>query len=290
MRDLQNESTGFVHKVIQSVGVSGIRGIIPIVMPSAASPSSPSPPLLRLLAAFDAVCPLAAEQRGLNMSRTGRAIYSFLQERTATGVTTLAPLVRSLMTVHGADGVTVKAAFDYPMEVFSPVTHTPGMKCLKVVMQSEITHGGEGCRDYLTVTTSETSLCPCSKLMSMDDGGLGRGAHNQIVDITARVELKPMADTISSQSSSLLSRTIEDLWSILSSSASAPTYPVLRRPDEKAVTEQAWENPRFVEDIVRMAACRLDDYYPVLHYTVTATSHESIHSDGITATAAISDE
>lgn len=297
MRDLQNEHTGFVQKAVQSVGVSGIRGIITIVPPMDSfychriMGGGTAP--LRLLAAFDAVCPLPATQRGINMSRTGRAIYDFLQEHSEDGVATLSMLARSLMTAHKAAGATVKATFDYPIQVFSPVTHTPGIKCMDVAMQSDL--NGEECHDYLTVTTRENSLCPCSKLMTMDESGLGRGAHNQIVDITARVELAPQTarhcDGQSSEApSSLLPRTIEDIYSILSSCASAETYPVLRRQDEKAVTEQAWNTPRFVEDIVRMVATRLDSYAPILHYSVTVNSHESIHSDGIIATAAISDE
>lgn len=322
MRDLQNESTGFPPRPIQAVGVSGIKGILPLMpYPAQAQPREEHQagqsakrddcpretadtehprraPILHLVATFTASCPLPASQRGLNMSRMGRKIYDFLLERGDTGVDTLSPLALALMEAHGAAGASVSASFEYPMEVASPVTHTIGIKCVHVMLQCDASKGGTT-RDLLTLATSETSLCPCSKLMSLvpnaEDGvadsgcatgghssdDLGRGAHNQIVDISATVAAREQSTFAP------ISRTIEDIYGILSSCASAVTYPVLRRADEKYVTEQAWSTPRFVEDIVRLAADKLDAIHPIHHYSISAKSHESIHSDGIEATATI---
>ena len=70
---------------------------------------------------------------------------------------------------------------------------------------------------------------------------------------------------------------LEDVIDIVEASASAPLYPVLKRPDEKFVTEQAYMNPRFVEDIVREVAIRLDAHPNVVSYQVEVENHESIH-------------
>ena len=70
---------------------------------------------------------------------------------------------------------------------------------------------------------------------------------------------------------------LEDVIDIVEASASSPLYPVLKRPDEKFVTEQAYLNPRFVEDIVREVAVRLDAHPNVVSYTVEVENHESIH-------------
>lgn len=307
MRDLQNESEGFVPRPIQSVGVSGIKGIISLS--GKASAKSDAKHLagngqsarysnyrsfisypLHLMAQFSAICPLPATQRGLNMSRTGRAIYDFLKNTENTGIDTLEPLAKTLMQVHGTVGASVRASFDYPIEIKAPVTGIMGIKCVHAAIKSEIAE--RKCRNCITVSTSEMSLCPCSKIMSMAGNGLGRGAHNQIADISATVELKPTDEAIPAgkplqTAQGGLACVICDIYDILSSCASSVTYPVLKRDDEKFVTEQAWDNPRFVEDIVRLAAARLDGFAPILHYSVTAKSHESIHSDGIEAVATI---
>ena len=91
------------------------------------------------------------------------------------------------------------------------------------------------------------------------------GAHNQRCEITAKVRSKGML-------------WIEDLAKIMEGTASAPVYAVLKRPDEKAVTERAFENPVFVEDLVRNVAARCDGDTGILWYRVEAENFESIHN------------
>jgi GTP cyclohydrolase FolE2 len=109
------------------------------------------------------------------------------------------------------------------------------------------------------VVVAATSLCPCSKEIS------AYGAHNQRSHITIEVE---SADDIA----------IEELIAVAEDSASCEVYGLLKRPDEKFVTERAYDNPKFVEDLVRDAAVALNRDARVLGYTVEAENFESIHN------------
>lgn len=111
----------------------------------------------------------------------------------------------------------------------------------------------------LTVKANVTTLCPCSKAIS------ARGAHNQRGEVTVQVRFKKPI-------------WIEDLIAIMESSASSELYALLKREDEKAVTERAYDNPVFVEDLVRNVAVRLNAHPDVTWYKVEAENQESIHN------------
>lgn len=109
------------------------------------------------------------------------------------------------------------------------------------------------------VTVPATSLCPCSKEIS------AYGAHNQRSHITVGAELT--GDIA-----------IEELIAIAEGSASCEVYGLLTRPDEKYVTERAYDNPKFVEDLVRDVAVSLNEHGRVGAYVVEAENFESIHN------------
>jgi GTP cyclohydrolase I len=111
----------------------------------------------------------------------------------------------------------------------------------------------------LTVKANVTTLCPCSKAIAK------YGAHNQRGEVTVQVRFKK-------------SIWIEDLIAIMESSASSELYALLKREDEKAVTERAYENPVFVEDLVRNVALKLNAHADVTWYKVEAENQESIHN------------
>jgi len=111
----------------------------------------------------------------------------------------------------------------------------------------------------LTVQTPVTTLCPCSKAIAR------HGAHNQRGIVTVQIRSRRAI-------------WIEDLISIIESSASSELYSLLKRQDEKAVTERAYENPVFVEDLVRNVALKLNTHPEVTWYKVEAENHESIHN------------
>lgn len=111
----------------------------------------------------------------------------------------------------------------------------------------------------LTVKANVTTLCPCSKAISV------RGAHNQRGAVTVQIRFrKPIW--------------IEDLIAMIESSASSELYALLKREDEKAVTERAYDNPVFVEDLVRNVALQLNAHPDVTWYRVEAENQESIHN------------
>ena len=111
----------------------------------------------------------------------------------------------------------------------------------------------------LTVKANVTTLCPCSKAIST------RGAHNQRSHVTIEVKLHSHM-------------WIEELIDVAESEASCGLYGILKRPDEKYVTEHAYDNPKFVEDLVRDVAVRLNRDERVAAYVIEAENFESIHN------------
>lgn len=140
----------------------------------------------------------------------------------------------------------------------APVTKMPGVMDYEVVFESEVDVDGNA-NFSLTVMVPVATLCPCSKAIS------DYGAHNQRGTVTYTVKSK---DPI----------WIEDLIDLVESSASCELYSLLKRPDEKAVTERAYENPVFVEDLVRNIAARSNAQQNILWYRVEAENYESIHN------------
>jgi len=111
----------------------------------------------------------------------------------------------------------------------------------------------------VTVIVPVTTLCPCSKAIS------AHGAHNQRGQVTFSIRFtKPLW--------------IEDMIRLVEDSASSELYSLLKRPDEKAVTERAYENPVFVEDLVRNIADRSNRTPDITWYRVEAENFESIHN------------
>ena len=115
-------------------------------------------------------------------------------------------------------------------------------------------------KDFIvTVIVPVTTLCPCSKAISE------RGAHNQRGQVTYSLRsVKPIW--------------IEDMIALVEQSASCELYSLLKRPDEKAVTERAYDNPVFVEDLVRNVAARSNRDRNITWYRVEAENFESIHN------------
>ena len=111
----------------------------------------------------------------------------------------------------------------------------------------------------LTVQAKVTTLCPCSKAIA------AYGAHNQRGVVTVQIRSRKAV-------------WIEDVIGIIESSASSELYALLKREDEKAVTERAYDNPVFVEDLVRNVAVKLNAHHDVTWYKVEAENQESIHN------------
>lgn len=123
----------------------------------------------------------------------------------------------------------------------------------------EATLDAKGFDFVLTVVVGVTTLCPCSKAIS------DSGAHNQRGQVTFAVRFKKPI-------------WIEDLICLVESCASSELYSLLKRPDEKEVTERAYRNPVFVEDLVRNIAARANAEKNITWYRVEAENFESIHN------------
>jgi len=157
------------------------------------------------------------------------------------------------------DSQTAHVDFEFPffLEKKAPVTEAVGLMDYGVRFNATL-QGGK--LDFvLTVIVPVTTLCPCSKAIS------AHGAHNQRGQVTFSIRFrKPIW--------------IEDLIRLVEDSASSELYSLLKRPDEKAVTERAYDNPVFVEDLVRNVASRSNAHEDIVWYKVEAENFESIHN------------
>lgn len=151
----------------------------------------------------------------------------------------------------------LEISFPYFMRKKAPVTGVESMMDYEVKWTAK-KQNGERTID-LKVIVPVTSLCPCSKKIS------NYGAHNQRSQVTVTVQEK---ETIS----------ISELIRLIESEASSELYGLLKRPDEKFITERAYDNPKFVEDMVRDIAVRMNADDRVASYVIESENFESIHN------------
>ncbi|MFN7021889.1 MAG: GTP cyclohydrolase FolE2 [Phycisphaerales bacterium] len=161
------------------------------------------------------------------------------------------------------------AEFTYFINKKAPVTESPGLMDYRVSFECTASRTGVTDDFVMGVTAPAASLCPCSKEISK------YGAHNQRCLIGARVRTAPARAGVAGQGGPLW---IECLAEIIEKAASCPVFAVLKRPDEKWVTEHAFENPKFVEDIIRDLAVALNDDDRVVWYAISSENFESIHN------------
>ncbi len=198
--------------------------------------------------------------KGTHMSRFLEVLNQYRGEVT---LRTLPTMLRDLQERLEAESAQIEVDFPYFLERAAPVSGARSLMGYECSFQAE-TRGGE--EDFvLTVQVPVTSLCPCSKAIS------DYGAHNQrgFVRIAVRGARSP--------GGGLAFIWIEELIELAEASASSPVYPLLKRADERHVTMQAYDNPAFVEDIVRDVAVRLRQDERVAWFRVRAVNHESIH-------------
>ena len=177
---------------------------------------------------------------------------------------TLPKFLREMRHRLEAESARVEVRFPYFLEKAAPVSGARGLMDYDCWFRGDL-HGEK--EDFLLcVSVPVTSLCPCSKKIS------DYGAHNKRGYITIEVRSAHGPD----DRPELI--WIEELVELAERSASAPVYPLLKRPDERHVTMLAYDNPVFVEDMVRNVAVRLRDDPRVAWFDVVAQNHESIHN------------
>lgn len=193
-------------------------------------------------------------KKGTHMSR----FLDVLNEETSEPVTPerIPAITRAIKERLEAEHAHFECEFTYFIKKLAPVTKRAGLMDYRV--RFECTSNAKD--DFIMgVKAPATSLCPCSKEIS------DYGAHNQRCEIEARVRFSGML-------------WIEDLVQMLEKAASTEVFAVLKRPDEKWVTERAFENPKFVEDIVRDLAVTLNEEKRIRWYQINSENFESIHN------------
>ncbi len=151
----------------------------------------------------------------------------------------------------------IEMNFPYFINKTAPISGVSSLMDYDVTLIGEI-HDGEPTM-YIKVVVPVTSLCPCSKKIS------DRGAHNQRSHVTVQVKTTGFV-------------WIEEIVELVEKEASCQLYGLLKRPDEKYVTEYAYDNPKFVEDMVRDVAGKLNADPRITSYVVESENFESIHN------------
>ncbi|MEQ1881458.1 MAG: GTP cyclohydrolase FolE2 [Burkholderiales bacterium] len=243
--DVQN-SADTRHLAIDKVGIKSIRHPVRV--------ADRTDGVQYTIANFNMYVGLPHNFKGTHMSRFVEILNS--HER-AISVESFETMLRDMVKRLEAESGHVEMTFPYFINKAAPVS---GVKSL---MDYEVTFIGEISRDQyvfnMKVVIPVTSLCPCSKKISE------YGAHNQRshVTIAARTNAHVW---------------IEDIVRIAEEQASCELYGLLKRPDEKYVTERAYDNPKFVEDMVRDVATVLNADDRIEAYVVESENFESIHN------------
>ena len=201
---------------------------------------------------------LPEERKGTHMSR----LVALLEERAMPGaaplsVASLRGFVDELLARLGAPGGRIEIEFPFFVRKIAPVSGVASLLDYDVRLTAEFAQGTYA--STIGVSAPVTSLCPCSKEIS------DYGAHNQRSLVT--IVVKPREPV-----------RVAELLRIAEDEASCELYGILKRADEKYVTERAYDNPRFVEDLVRGVASRLSSDERFAAFTVEAENFESIHN------------
>ncbi len=151
----------------------------------------------------------------------------------------------------------IEMSFPYFINKTAPVSGVQSLMDYDVTFIGEVHDGVD--EMTIKVQVPVTSLCPCSKKIS------DRGAHNQRSHVTVTARIRDFV-------------WVEELIELVEQEASCELYGLLKRPDEKLVTERAYDNPKFVEDMVRDVAARLNADDRIAAYVVESENFESIHN------------
>lgn len=246
LKDTQNERD---HRriAIDRVGVKDLRYPIQVRDKAGSIQST--------VATVSLAVDLPHHYKGTHMSRFIEVLNS---HGPVLDVHSISGIPRELLERLNAQRAHIEFRFPFFLMKKAPVSKAGGLMDYEVIFEIDATRESQ---DFiLTVLVPVTTLCPCSKAIS------ARGAHNQrgVVTYAVRFSGEPVW--------------IEDLIRLVEKSASSELYSLLKRPDEKHVTEAAYDNPVFVEDLVRNVAAASNDQESLSWYRVEAENFESIHN------------
>ncbi|MDR2164302.1 MAG: GTP cyclohydrolase FolE2 [Zoogloeaceae bacterium] len=236
---------------INKVGIKSIRHPIRV--------SDRDRGIQHTIATFNMYVGLPHNFKGTHMSRFVQILNSHEQE---ISVENFPVMMTEMVTRLEAESGHIEMNFPYFVNKTAPVSRVRSLMDYNVTFIGDITKNAQGEPRIVTrlkVVVPVTSLCPCSKEIS------DRGAHNQRSHVTVTVHSRAFL-------------WIEEVVELVEAEASCELYGLLKRPDEKYVTERAYDSPKFVEDMVRDIAARLNAEPRILSYTVESENFESIHN------------
>jgi GTP cyclohydrolase I len=234
------------HLAIDKVGIKAIRHPIKVADKNGG--------VQHTIALFNMYVHLPHNFKGTHMSRFVEILNGYERE---ISVESFEDMLRQMVTRLEAESGHVETTFPYFINKAAPVSGVQSLLDYDVTFIGEIAKGEY--RQTIKIVVPVTSLCPCSKKIS------DYGAHNQRshVTITARTNTFVW---------------IEDIVRMVEEQASCELFGLLKRPDEKYVTERAYDNPKFVEDMVRDIAAVLNKDKRIDAYVVESENFESIHN------------
>jgi len=205
------------------------------------------------IATFNMYVSLPHNFKGTHMSR----FVEILHGEREISVESFSAMLEKMTSRLEADTGHIEMSFPFFVMKKAPVSGVESLMDYHASLIGERRHGKT--EMWVQVVVPVTSLCPCSKKIS------DYGAHNQRSHVTIKARLRSHM-------------WIEEIIGIAESEASSELYGILKRPDEKYVTERAYDNPKFVEDMVRDLAARLNADDRIAAYTVESENFESIHN------------
>lgn len=206
------------------------------------------------IATFNMYVNLPHNFKGTHMSRFVQILNSHEKE---ISVESFKGMLAEMAERLEAEAGHIEMRFPYFVNKQAPISGVRSLLDYDVTLIGEIKNGEPIM--FIKVVVPVTSLCPCSKEISE------YGAHNQRSHVTVQVRTQGFV-------------WIEEVIDLVEGQASCELFGLLKRPDEKYVTERAYDNPKFVEDMVRDVAVRLNNDERYIAYTVESENFESIHN------------
>ena len=232
---------------IDKVGIKGIRHPVRV--------RDKSEGVQHTVAEFSMFVGLPQHFKGTHMSRFIEILNGNERE---ISVESIGPMLREMVARLEAETGHIEMTFPYFVNKKAPVSGVQSLMDYEVTFIAELREGGTYVFT-MKVVVPVTSLCPCSKKISV------HGAHNQRSHVTVTAQTRGFV-------------WIEELVRLVESQASCELYGLLKRTDEKFVTERAYDNPKFVEDMVRDVAGLLNAERRIERYVVESENFESIHN------------
>lgn len=248
MPDLQSSKKDFLFE-IEHVGIKNL--IYPVRIDD-----------FQTVGNFEFSTSLNQDEKGINMSRIIESVEKHYDNGVKLDFDHLTTLLNTLQTAMIQNTASVDVTAKWFFNRFSPVTNQKAVghadiRYILSVSEDKIT------KKSLGIEVPVTTLCPCSKEISE------YSAHNQRGIITVLIDLDPEVSLPDNYKDIVLDG--------MEANASSMLYPILKRTDEKAVTERAYENPRFVEDLIRLVAADLVELEWIQGFEIECRNEESIH-------------